>query len=490
MPMNVASHVPAGRFLALAILAVLGLSATVSAHAAIYYVDALIGNDSAAGSQVAPKKTIAGGLKMLSSSGGDVVQINAGTYAESVSSVTAGKSGAYNVVRATVDGTVVIKGALDLGTGDHFLQFEGLKWDDQSTKVILGRYLKFLRCAFKGGPSSGNVVTVQIGSNDNTPGAQFVLLEDSWVYGLGGRYKVLVYNSDKIVLRRVVVRHDGGWTYDGNNPEAGIALYDSTNVEMQNSMVVDSLTGLPGWESNVYLVSNSTTSQRAANVNVRGSIVLGGGGNGMAWDGASAYLSSLLEDVVVWGPTAGGIATNGSANKGTVNRATVKSGGAAFADWKSAGGVNITNSIAYQNSGNACESISATTSVAFGNGGNNCGTTLDPTKNGLKFLPRIESGSPLATMGSGGGQIGAQIVNKMGVSGTLWGDTGYNTLQSDSLWPWPYESRIKADMSEVNSRGFTTSTLSLTDYLWAQLGTASPIAKGAVPNPPTDVSVQ
>ena len=103
-------------------------------------------------------------------------------------------------------------------------------------------------------------------------------------------------------------RHDGGWTIDGSDPQAGITIYDSTNVELQNGLVIDSMTNLTAWESNIYLVSNHTTSQNAGNVFVRGTTVLGGDGNGIAWDGASAYTSSLLEDVVVWGPSAGGIA--------------------------------------------------------------------------------------------------------------------------------------------------------------------------------------
>ena len=449
-----------------------------ASSAATYYVDASAASNSGNGSQSSPKKYIQSGVSLMSSRGGDTLIIAPGTYSntrDSISSPPGGKAGAYNVIKAATDGSVIIKGSFELGPGDHYLRLEGLKFDQQGVKVILGRYVKILRCAFKGGPSSGNNVTVQIGSNDATPGAQYILIEDSWAYGPGGRYKILVYNSDRIVLRRVLVRHDGGWTYDGSNPQAGIALYDSTNIELQNGIVIDGMSGLPAFESNIYLVANGTTSQRAGNVAVRGSIVMGGSGNGIAWDGAAAYTSSTLEDVVVWGSSAGGIASNGSPNVGTITRATVKSGGTGFADWDGGSRLTISSSIAYQNSNSACESVNVSNSVSFGNGSNNCGTAFDPTSNGLEYILRVEPGSRLSTAGANGGQAGANIVKRIGVSGTLYGETGFDQVTNEDLWPWPNETRLKSDLAESNSRGFSASSKTLTNYLWEVLGNASPV---------------
>ncbi|HET9863190.1 MAG TPA: hypothetical protein VFP37_07085 [Steroidobacteraceae bacterium] len=455
-----------------------GLSAQAS-MAATYYVDGSVAADTGNGSRASPRKYIQSGIALMSRGGGDTLIIAPGVYSnrrDAISSPTNGKAGAYNVIKAATDGSVTIKGVFDLDTGDHYLRFEGLKFDRQDVKVVLGRYVKILRCAFKGGPSSGNNVSVQIGSNDATPGAQYILVEDSWVYGPGGRYKILVYNSDRVVLRRVVVRHDGGWTYDFRNPQAGIALYDSTNVELQNGIVIDGMPGLAGYESNIYLVANGTTRQRAGNVAVRGSIVMGGSGNGIAWDGDVAYGSSLLEDVVVWGSRAGGIASNGSPNVGTITRATVKSGGTGFADWDGGSRLTISSSIAYQNSNAACERVTARSSVSFANGSDNCGTVFDPTTNGLKYILRVEPGSRLSTAGAGGGQAGANIVKRIGVSGTLYGEAGYAQVTGEDLWPWPNEARIKIDLAESHSRGFSASSKTLTNYLWEVLGNASPVA--------------
>jgi hypothetical protein len=476
----------------LALLALFTLALHTPANAATYHVNTAAANDSGDGSPGAPKKYLSSGAALLSGNGGDTLIIAPGTYASSndaLSKLPAGRADAYNVIKAASDGTVTIKQTLQLTFGAHYLQFEGLKWDHQSAKVIVGSYVKFVRCAFKGGPASGNTVTVVIGSNDATPGASDVLLEDSWVYGPGGRYKVLVYNADRVVLRRVVVRHDGGWTYDNNNPQAGIAIYDSTNIQAQNVMSIDGMTGLPAYESNIYLVTNGTTSQNAGNVAVRGAIIIGGGGNGIAWDGSQAISSSLLEDVVVWGASAGGIASNGAANHGTINRATVKSGGTGLADWRGNGVFSINSVVLYGNSADACTSVNVTASVSFGNGNNNCGTTLNPLTSGLKYLPRTEAGSVLATAGAAGGPAGAQVTKRIGTSGTLYGETGYDTVSTQDLWPWPNEARIKTDFAEYNSRGFSAGTKTLTDYIWSFLGSASPIVPAKVPAAPLGFSV-
>jgi hypothetical protein len=461
--------------------------------AGTYYVNASAADDSGDGSSARPKKYIGSGAALFASGGGNVLIVSPGTYSNSkddVSSAPAGKAGAYNIIRAATDGTVVIKSAFGFSSADHYLQLEGLKWDSSGQKSIEGRYLKFMRCAFKGGPSSGNVVSLLIGTNDRTPGAQYILLEDSWVYGPGGRYKILVYNSDSIVLRRVVVRHDGGWTYDNNNPQAGITSYNSRNVRLQNVMVVDSQTGLAGFESNIYLVGNASSSTPPSNVKLSGAIVIGGGGNGIAIDDHVAYSNVTIEDSAIWGSSSGGFASNGASHKATVNRMFVKSGGTAYADWESAGGITVKNSIAYQSSGSAFTAVSGSFNVAYGNGSNSGGTSLNPLTNGMKYLPRVEDGSVLKTLGEGGGQVGPQIVKRIGASGALYGEPGFEDVTSQNLWPWPSESRIKSDFAEVSTRGFAGSSGTLTDYVWGILGNGNPITPVVTPNPPTDVAVQ
>ena len=105
---------------------------------------------------------------------------------------------------------------------------------------------------------------------------------------------------------------------------------------------------------------------------------------------------------------------------------------------------------------------------------------------GLMYLPRIEMGSLLATAGSSGGQVGAEVVMMWGTTGTLWGDPGYDTITTDPLWPFPSEAVIDTDMASYSgpgapgARGFTTGTSkdgtpqTLTKYIWEYLGNQIP----------------
>ena len=62
----------------------------------------------------------------------------------------------------------------------------------------------------------------------------------------------------------------------------------------------------------------------------------------------------------------------------------------------------------------------------------------------------------------------------MGTSGTLFGETGYETLTTDDLWPWPNQARIKTDMAAVSTRGFCAANQNFTKYIFERLGGTSP----------------
>jgi len=122
---------------------------------------------------------------------------------------------------------------------------------------------------------------------------------------------------------------------------------------------------------------------------------------------------------------------------------------------------------------------------------------------GLKYPVRIEDGSNLQGVGEGGADIGANIIKRYGVSGTLYGETGYNTLTDEDLWPFPNEDKIKERMKVYNrwdpydnidpnnasnpdtyvngARGFCADgnglyggSITLTSYIWESLGNPCP----------------
>lgn len=293
---------------------------------------------------------------------------------------------AWCVVRAETDGKAVLT-SLNIGSGNWYTSIEGLKVTGSSSKVVTGSFVTFRRVAFEGGPSTGNDVSVQLGTNDKTPGCSNITIEDSWVYGLGGRYKLLVYNCDTVNLTRVVVRHDGGWKYDSRNPQGGFSIYDSKNVTANGIACVDSVQGLSGFEACIYLVSNGTTATKQSNVTINGAIVIDSPNNGLAAEGNGSAATYTINDLLVLNSAAGGINTNNSGHVINANRVTCSVKGVCFGKWASGGSIKV----------------------------NNC-----------KF-------------GKGTLSSGASLTNCPGGSGA----------DLSSFLPWPNEARIKADFDSV-----------------------------------------
>jgi hypothetical protein len=111
----------------------------------------------------------------------------------------------------------------------------------------------------------------------------------------------------------------------------------------------------------------------------------------------------------------------------------------------------------------------------------------NPIGSALKYLTRIEAGSPLKGTGLGGADIGANVVLRYGKDGTRHGDTDFNALGTTPLWPWPNEARIKAEMCSATTHGFCSAgtrldgsgPITLTTYVWEALG--NPIPAGIYP---------
>ncbi len=470
------------------------------AFGATYYVDASA-RSSGNGSQASPKKFLTSGILLMSAKGGDTLVLATGTYSGPQNSITRsttlrnGKAGvhsasdAYNVIRAAADGGVIVTGSLDLPLDSAYLQFEGIKWTSADQKNIVGHHLKFLRCAFKNGPPTGNSMSVAVGTNDQTPGAHDVLIEDSWVYGPGGRYKLLVFNSRNVVLRRVVVRHDGGWLFNGSDPTAGITIYNSADVELQNGMVIDSTLSYPAWLGGIAHVQNNlanTLPNKGARVH--GSIVLNVSDIGVSYEGNGSITDAQIFDTVIWKVARSALTLNGGSHAVTAARLTV---GAVAVDTAinvfggAQSALDVQHSIVHQSANKAFTREQGTLTESgnncFSNRGGNCSgtgdTSMNPLTNGLSFLPRIEAGSALAMAGKG-----ANITTRIGASGTLFGAIGFNTSTGEDLWPWPNQDRLKADFCEDGVvRGMCASALSMTDYVWGFLGSASPIRSRSSP---------
>ena len=460
---------------ALGLLVCALLWAPAAAHAATFYVDANAPNDAGDGSAHQPRKTIVGGGMLMSRSGGDTLVLRAGTYPgerNAVHQLPRGSLDAWNVIKAEVDGTVIITAPLDLRLGDHHLQFEGLRWEGSIEKGITGRYVKMLRCAFKDGPATGNTVVLAIGTNDATPGAQHILVEDSYVYGSGGRYKILVYNADKVILRRIVGRHQDGWGDTRGDPQAVVSLYNSTDVLTQNLLLLDS-GGHGYFEAALYHPSNKRASRNIHNI---GAIILNIAGTAVGWDDHLASSGNRLADSVIWNAKSAAV-INGARHSGTLENLTVgKMSRNGIVDWKNGRLFSVKNSLFWEVSTKNLRAVTHENNVCFAPGCDGA-ASMNPATSGLKWLPRIEANSPLAKAGAGGAPVGATVVKRLGVSGTLYGEPGFDQETPQDLWPWPNEAAIKHAMCDAVkiASGFCAAA-SLTRYVWEQLGTPLPMS--------------
>ncbi len=381
---------------------------------------------------VSPGQSISAAIQQLQP-GGTVV-VRPGSY--SSFSLKACTSSAWCRVMAQVDGTVTVSG-LSIGAGNWYTSIEGFKFTGSGQKVINGSYVKLKRDAFVGGPTSGNSVIVQIGSNDRTPGANKILMEDSWVYGAGGRYKVLVYNATNIILRRVVTRTDPGYNNSDGAPEADITVYDSQNVEVQNAIAVDGR-GSRAYVAVFYNALNGSVSTPNSTRAWRGNIAINGSGYYMGTEGETSISGLVVEDGAAIGGTYGISQLKGSGN--VYRRMTLlNSSGDGFGIF--GGSATVSNSIVAGQRGTAFNGVSCSS----------CQTSTS----GLRYLVEPVNGK------------GANIVNRIGVSGTLYGETGFDRVTDDPLWPWPNQDRIKADFDSVRA-AFGGKTL--TNYVWEQLG--------------------
>jgi len=481
---------------ALATFLLVGLHAPF-ASAATYYVSPLGSDTAGDGSSANPWRTL--GSKAFSVGGGNTFILEDGTYdyagseigTGNVGDVPSGSAGAYTVIKAQHDGGAVITTSLNMLSASY-VQIEGIKFKYPDIKQVTGpadgsapsHHIKFLRCAFQGGTT-----TATNSHNFYFSYSNHLLMEDCWAYGLGGRYTVATQSASEIVLRRVVVRKDGGWPGESNgDPEAALTIYNSSNVLLQNVLVIDSQAAYsPYWMSSLFLVNNTATSSHISDsITANGTIILNGEDRGvMITEGVSnVTLDNVSIANIKNGPNniARYIHTKGVTNL-TVNRTSILQYPAGPANSQYGmyldGGVGsaAATTVAGLASGTDYNGIASTDSDSFGNASSHAQYSYNPYANGLLYLTRTEGQSTLNTAG-----IGAQqITTALGTSGTFWGDPNYNTDTGVPLWPWPNEDRIKADMASVSARGFAANgnglyggPITLTSYVWEALGNPLP----------------
>jgi hypothetical protein len=474
------------------------------------------GSDAGDCSADSPCATLRKGIAAMA--GGDTLIIGDGIYTQPITDMPSGSASAYTTIEAEHDWAVTIDGAgfpddYQFGievSSKHHVAVRGIhvKMKQASTTngpitVAYSDHVKIQRCSGSYGPTTDNAATIDVG-----PTSSYVLIEECYAFG-GARYQFLVYQSDHVIVRRSVARHDH-WT--GSLQCAGFTNYDSVSTVWQNNVVLDSdEANCVGHLYGGFFNENKTDYAPDTSQLLQGNIVLN----------VNAYYAGdfdtlvsgtrTIEDMIIWGSSGGYQGDGGNGIDAHIDLRRLTIGGIAGRyDGPNEGAGHGTGVSIYSNQDNrvthsvfsGCASLGVADYAvsdynAFsGNGANYGGQhkaaagahdiTADLVTPSLRYLPRIEPGSPLKTAGVGGAQIGAEVMFKVGATGTLHGEPGWDQPTTEPLWPFPNEAEIKADMASytgpggVGARGFATgksrdgSPQTLTKYIWEYLGNQIP----------------
>jgi hypothetical protein len=454
-------------------------------------------------------------------SAGDTLYVGAGTYSSgfTVSSFDKGTSGGYTIIKGTcplgVSGGVIVgptitqtTSLLLSGNNNNYLQFENIIWRYADAKGVEGHFVKFIRCGFLGGPPTGqDPKNFTFGTSDFQPSTN-ALFEDCVFVSSStgsGRYQLLLYQTEKVVTRRNLMGTNDGWSDGGSNPSAVLTNYNSSTNTHQNNVVLD-IDDFPTstggqWGGAYYNVTNTGQDHNAGFNQWIGNIAFNVNGPGFYTDGNLSDSSCTIVDMAFvdiqdWGMALG----NGSGSHSyridgvTIHIASRSSAGVTGIGKFDAGGTESLKNLILSNLGtDDLNGVSATYFDTYNNGETATGTgqqTYNPRANGLTWYVYIDTGSNLATQGSGRA-IGANIRNKLGADGTMWGETGWNSDTGESLWPFPYEDEKKVVFCSA-SDGFGMCGTNYTVTEWVLGYGVAPgglyDADSSSPTAPTNVS--
>lgn len=449
----------------------------INCQAALWYVDGAMADDTGNGqSWATAKKLIYSGIQLMS--GGDTLYVATGTYTgdnNRIRGIPSGSAGSPTKVLANVDFGVILSG-LSSGTapgseqapvsvyGKQYIDIEGFIVRDctgtsqyalSAITVDTSNHIRIRKMGIRNGVWSGGnyggAVEVNVSS--------YTLVEDVFACGQM-RYGMVIYGgntSHHNIFRRCVVRWDFSTTAQ---PRAAITVYGgdqgttvNNNNVLQNCIVIDGNQG-----SGATFTGGFSAPHETSLTTRYGCISLNNNGYGM--HSSEDTLSHTNDNTmcVIW-----------DSDSGMWWNRLSQAGGGAF--WSTVKGSNITGSTDYNINVSSCAVIGGSITNATEVNNSTTGVVGD-----FQYILR----SPYATRG-------ATIEKQMGVTGTFWGDTDWNTLTGTDLWPWPYETNIRNLFIESNTppagtdpttndttRGFCASGKTLTSYIWEYLGNPSP----------------
>lgn len=440
------------------------------------------------------------GAAIAQMSGGEQVWVDDGTYTASGNQITSVPSGnstsdpsiikARNTFGATLNMTS--PSGNDVTISNDYITVRGFKIissvnDDHAVVAEVGAsYVYFKELLVRHlYPAGGGVYLY----------GDYGLAEDCAVCG-GGRYQFstggISGSANHNIFRRCISRQD--YSEGTSEPVASFMQYGNLNYDYvkdnawQNCIALDNGDLYGTYYGGFYLGEKQTR-----NAFVRGCIALNLDNTGST-GGNSHYERGFVTTPNI------GSGTNGVEIYNSVSETDGR--GMSFGDsdvpsdiqfcyvlnhdrdylMSLSGGGTVINSVFFNNAASAAYySGGAYTNNWFYSSGTPTGSgqvTSDP--NIQYLIKRITSGEV---------EYGAEILYKHGTDGAFWGDSGWDTVSSSKLWPWPNEDEIRdwfrtanfpteaqAVASENNTtRGFCASGVTLTSYIVNYLGPTNTI---------------
>lgn len=391
------------------------------------------------------------------------------------------------VIRAQQPGKVTIKGELFLGRKarkDSYILIQGITFDGGGA-LYNTSYVSIKDCGFHG--------HFGIGTNDHQNGNSYNLIEDVWVWASAQRVIAINYRAHYNVWRRVLVRGDGcgqkGCQGNGN-PNVGITVYDSNHVSFQNVMVVDRILAPSDSPYADFAAAQHTPDPRYyfGNNEWLGTISLNAPDNGyyMELDRNQTLDPTIkISNAIAWNSAGTGINLDREGTNSLLENLTVaaKGDGIRVGPALANKSGRLRNSLVARAGRFGVNSAFPSSYIAIYGAAQDINNKQAPCEKAcylknprndgqppsLRYLPRIEPGSFLSRRGENNSDIGANVIRRYGSEGSIFGESNYNVLTQQPLWPWPNEKRIQSDMCADTNRGFCSSP-SLTQYIWSQLG--------------------
>lgn len=493
-------------------------------------------NSNAGTSRSAPKLTMVNALTALASGGELIVIGNGVTVADSggvnVLTVGTGANGASWASGSSFSAMTIVRGETPFGvtfkyttTGNIFgvgvvnqkgsyqwvdgLCFDVENYDEEAQYNLLGSNNRATRILYRSRGTSGGYQAYKqpINAAGNNNLAQDVHLCGIMRYGIytgnGGSGGTVKTN----VFRRCVVRCDEYSPTGSGQPHASFACYGDNssstavgNMVYQNCIAIDGIRAASTANADAYTwgawynpkITSGNLYQGCIALNVQTSRA-----GFMVVDNLGGA-SPTMTDCVGWGISYAGVgngapqgifSTNSGTAGGTWSKLTGGNMTTSMSVVDSSETPNLNSSLFTKYAGSqAISGVPGSVSYCAYENGDATGTNQVTFTSAPQWIVR----TPYTTQGSGGGALGATIEKAYGAFCSHYGDSGYNTITTDNLWPFPYESQIKTFFSASNgaaaspTRGFCGGTSvdggsqTLTRYVWeyAVGGTQTQIPTG------------